>query len=199
MRCLALSVPIAFISLALAPSSHAVPSQEEWVQPSQRPPSTGEAGYSTEEALTGGWQTVEFFVHPNRSVRLPDGLPWMEYSARRISGERGQEGETTWATSRSCPALRNTLIWLTTLVAPRIEIAGISPPSADPAGRRPIRITADGLQTTVWGRGTQPDHTAYARVEISSNGGLIAEFGQAATRNLSACWRPEQPDLDAAE
>lgn len=151
------------------------------------------AGYETVEAFGGGWQTVQIFAAPNLDVRLPDGRPWIEFTARRTSGERNDQGVTTWASSRDCPALRNTLVWLSTLIAPRIEIPGISPSEAAPEGRRPITVTADGLQTTVWGRGTQPDYTAYTRVEISSNGGLIAEFGRAANANLAPCWRNEEP------
>lgn len=152
-----------------------------------------QGGYSTVEAITGDWQTVDFFTVPNRETRLPTGVPWIEYAARRVSGARGEAGQITWASSRDCPSLYNTLVWMTVLAAPRIEIAGVSPSEAEPSGRRPIRLTADGLGTTVWGRGTQPDHTMNTRVEVSSNGGLIAEFGRAATANLMSCWRLEQP------
>lgn len=151
------------------------------------------AGYETVEALSGRWQKVQVFIVPNLDVRLPDGRPWIEFTARRVAGERNEDGATEWTSSRDCPALRNTLVWLSTLVAPRIEIAGITPSEAAPEGRRPVTVTADGLQTTVWGRGTQPDYTAYTRVEISSNGGLIAEFGNAANANLASCWRREEP------
>lgn len=153
------------------------------------------AGFATEEAITGRWQSVEFSVHPNLAVRLPDGSPWMEYSARRLSGERGQAGESTWASSRSCPSMHNTLIWMSELIAPRIQIAGVSPPMSEPSGRRPMKMAADGLQTKVWGSGTQPDHTMGTRVEMSSNGGLIAEFGIAATANMADCWSNQAPDF----
>lgn len=153
------------------------------------------AGYTTIEALSERWQRVEIFFFANSDVHHPDGRPWIEHVARRTSGGPDEPGEVTWASSRECPALYNTLVWLSSLVAPRIEIAGVSPGEAASEGRRPISVTADGLDTTVWGRGTQPDHTAFTRVEISSNGGLIAQFGRAATENLAACWRPEQPGL----
>lgn len=151
------------------------------------------AGYETVHALDGDWQRVQIFAAPNLGVRLPDGRPWIEFAARRVSGERDESGAITWTSSRTCPALRNTLVWLTTLVAPRIEIGGITPSEADPEGRRPISIVADGLVTTVWGRGTQPDYTAFTRVEISRNGGLIAEFGRAASANLEPCWHSQEP------
>jgi len=154
------------------------------------------AGYTTVEALTERWQRIEIFFFANSNVRLPNNRPWIEYVARRTSGGSDEPGEVTWTSSRECPALYNTLVWLSTLVAPRIEIAGITPSEAAPEGRRPVSITADGLDTTVWGRGTQPDYTAFTRVEISSNGGLIAEFGQAATENLASCWSSRRPNMD---
>ncbi|HZV85833.1 MAG TPA: hypothetical protein VFF48_12680 [Brevundimonas sp.] len=79
------------------------------------------------------------------------------------------------------------------MVAPRIEVSGITPNEGAPEGRRPLSVVDNGLQTTVWGRGTQPDHIANTRVEISGNGGLIAQFGAAASRNLADCWRAERP------
>lgn len=152
-----------------------------------------QAGYRTVGALSGDWQVVDIFAVPNQAVRLPNGRPWIEYAARRSAGAGGTEGATTWASSRDCPALYNTLVWMAALVAPRIEIGGVSPGEAEPTGRRPLAMTLDGASTTVWGRGTQPDHSLNARVEMSSNGGLIAEFGRAATENLATCWRDEPP------
>lgn len=152
-----------------------------------------QGGYSTTDAMTGAWQTIDVFTVPNLERRLPTGMPWIEYLARRTSGGRGEAGQITWTSSRDCPALYNTLVWMTGLVAPRIEIAGVTPNEAEPEGRRPVRLVADGLETMVWGRGTQPDHTVNTRVEITSNGGLVAEFGRTATTNLMPCWRLEQP------
>ena len=195
MRHPALKAYAVLAALLALPHSATAASSLGSQDPSDPHRMSASAGFSTEEAVSGRWQTVEFFVHPNRSIRLPDGLPWIEYSARRVSGERGEPGEATWADSRSCPAMRNTLIWMTGLVAPQLEVPGISPPSADPVGRRPIRMTVDGLHTKVWGSGTQPDHTMGTRVEISSNGGLIAEFGLAATANLAGCWTSQEPDF----
>lgn len=154
-----------------------------------------QAGFRSAAALTGEWQVIDFFAVPNMEVRLPNGRPWIEYVARRQYGTDGDEGATSWATSRDCPSLYNTLVWMSVLIAPRIEIAGVSPGEAEPAGRRPITMIADGVTITVWGRGTQPDHTVNTRVEMSSNGGLIAEFGKAAKENLLPCWRPEPPML----
>jgi hypothetical protein len=151
------------------------------------------AGFRTEHALTGDWQIVDVYVKPNQAVRMPTGRPWIEYIARRSSGLTRESGSISWTSSRDCPALYNTLVWLTTLVAPRVEIAGVTPSEADPAGRRPVTIVADGLVTTVWGYGTQPDYVSHTRVEITSNGGLIAEFGRAATENLATCWTDAEP------
>ena len=153
------------------------------------------AGYRTVEALSERWQRVDVYFFVNPEVHLPNSRPWIEHVLRRTTGEAGGPGEVSWTSSRDCPALHNTLVWLSSLVAPRIEIAGIAPSEAAPEGRRPITLTADGLDTTVWGRGTQPDHTAFTRVEINSNGGLIAEFGRAATENLAGCWRPGRPNF----
>lgn len=153
------------------------------------------AGFQTVEALSEDWQRVDIYFVANPSIDLPNGRPWIEYVARRSAGKAAEGGSISWTSSRDCPALFNTLVWLTTLVAPRVEIPGVTPSEAEPAGRRPVTIFADGLQTTVWGHGTQPDYTAYTRVEISSNGGLIAEFGQAANTNLGACWASEEPKL----
>lgn len=157
------------------------------------------AGYSTVHALTGDWQSVNVYAVPNRQVLLPTGRPWIEYVARRAAGPRGGEGQVSWTSSRDCPALYNTLVWMTSLVAPRVEIAGVTPSDFEVAGRRPAIMMADGAEVTVWGRGAQPDNAVNTRIEMASNGGLLAEFGRAATENLSRCWRPEQPDLDAAE
>lgn len=149
------------------------------------------AGVSTENALTGEWQRLEFYTVPHPTLTTPDGRPWIEFVARRRTGRGGETDPSAFATSENCPELKNTLIWLTTLVAPRIELSGITPNESSPEGRRPIGVASDGLITTVWGRGTQPDYTANTRIELSSNGGLIAEFGQAAITNLRSCWRPE--------
>lgn len=149
------------------------------------------AGVSTENALTREWEKLEFFPIPHATLRTPDNRPWIEFAARRQSGRTGETDSISWTTTQTCPELRNTLIWLTTLVAPRIELSGVTPNESSPAGRRPIGVPLDGLITTVWGRGTQPDHTANTQVEITSNGGLIAEFGQAAVTNLKSCWRSQ--------
>ena len=126
---------------------------------------------------------------------MPNGRPSIEYVARRARLGEVNDLLVSWTSSRECEALENTLVWMTFLTPPRIEIAGITPGEADPAGHRPLMSYADGLQTTVWGRGTQPDHTLNTRVEMSSNGGLIAEFGRAANKNLESCWTEAQPDL----
>ncbi len=183
---------VAAITLGCAACA-AGPVGAQQVQGSEHQGKRADAGYSTTDALTGAWQTVEIFAFPNPDLRLPTGRPTIQYVARRSSGEAGQAGTTTWTRSSDCPALYNTLVWMTVLVAPRIEIAGVSPNEAEPAGRRPVTVSTDGLTTTVWGRGTQPDHTANTRLEMSSNGGLIADFGRAATDNLSQCWRSEEP------
>lgn len=149
------------------------------------------AGFTTLDAHSNTRESVEIFIRPRRDVRLPNGLPWIDFVARHTVSSVGQE-QTTWTNSEDCPALRNTLIWLTTLVAPRIEIPGISPIESSPEGRRPRAVAEDGLQTLVWGRGSQPDHIANTRVEIESNGGLVAQFGRAARDNLASCWRPEE-------
>jgi outer membrane lipoprotein-sorting protein len=114
------------------------------------------AGFTTHDAQTDAQESVEIFIKVRREVRLPDALPWIDFVARRQS-TGGEDGKTTtWASSEDCPALRNTLIWLTTLVAPRIEIPGITPNEGSPDGRRPRGVTEDGLQTLVWGRGPSP-------------------------------------------
>lgn len=165
------------------------------LQPQEPPPTrvnglTAVAGYLVRDTHSNVQESVEIFIRPRQEIRLPNGSPWIEFVARRnVVGDSGEE--TTWANSQDCPALRNTLIWLTTLVAPRIEIPGISPSESSPDGRRPRTVVEDGLQTLVWGRGTQPDHIANTRVEIESNGGLVAQFGRAARDNLASCWRPE--------
>lgn len=153
------------------------------------------AGFSTREPFSGDWQVVDIFAVPDPQVRDPYGRPVIEHVARRRSGIRGSPGDITWATTRDCASLRNTLIWMTVLVAPRIEISGVNPSEAEPAGRRPITATADGLYTVVWGRGSQPDHSLNAEVRVASNGGLIADFGRAASANLEPCWQPDEPDL----
>jgi hypothetical protein len=147
------------------------------------------AGYSTTHALTREWQTVDIYAVPNPDIRLLDGRPSIDYVARRTS----HRGSIEWASSKDCLPLRNTLIWMSALIAPRIEIPGIAPGEAEPAGRRPITVYADGLVTTVWGRGTQPDHTQDTQVQIRSNGGLVADFGRAANGNLELCWRSDEP------
>ena len=164
-----------------------------WAQGAESPErvegSAAVAGFSIRDSQTGVIESIDVFIKPRRDLQLPDGAPWIDFAARRhVTSAAGGEA-TTWASSEDCPALRNTLIWLTTLVAPRIEIPGITASEASHEGRRPRSVTEDGFQITVWGRGTQPDHIANTRVEISSNGGLVAEFGRAAQANLAACWR----------
>lgn len=147
------------------------------------------AGFSIRDPHTGAIESIDVFIKPRRDLQLPDGAPWIDFVARRQMASAAAGETTTWASSEDCPALRNILIWLTTLVAPRIEIPGITASEASHEGRRPRSVTEDGFQITVWGRGTQPDHIANTRVEISSNGGLVAEFGRAAQANLATCWR----------
>lgn len=181
-----LLLPAALALIALADAADAQSRDDAYRSFDNQP----DAGVSIEHALSGEWQRIEFFAVPHPTLRLPDGRPWIGFAARRWSGRPDEPMAMSWTTPDECPALRNTLVWLTTLVAPRIEIPGITPNEASPEGRRPKTVTEDGLQTSVWGRGTQPDHIANTRVEISSNGGLIAEFGRAARDNLAPCWRP---------
>ena len=157
------------------------------------PAPRGQAGYSTTHALTGVWRRVEVYTRPSASLRLPSGRPWLEHVVRSQSGIEGGAETVEWTTSADCPALGNILIWMGALVAPRIDIPGIAPDEAAPEGRRPLTMYADGLSTTVWGYGVQPDHTANTRVEITSNGGLIAQFGRAANEALEPCWSTARP------
>ena len=156
----------------------------------------GGAGYEAEGALPREWEGVSFFSVVSPVVRIPDGSPWVEYVARREyrlgDGERGIQ----WAHSRSCPALRNIVSWVTQLSPPAIEVTGISPRDRQPEGRRPRLFVADGLSVTVWGWGTQADNTAGTYVEFRSNGGAIAAFGAAARDSLRPCWSTTQPEAD---
>ena len=155
------------------------------------------AGYSTVHSLHGDWQRVDFYVVVDREVRLPNGLPWISHVARRVSGASADDpGVVTWARSETCPALHNSLVWMTNLISPRIEISGITPRTVGAEGVdgvRPTRMIADGQQVTIWGRGAQPDNTVFSRVEMSSNGGMIADFAKAATENMAECWTGEAP------
>jgi hypothetical protein len=196
MRSLApTSLATAFVILALPSAVTAQKPQHPDVPAPTFNGTRSVAGFRTVEALSGEWQVVDFFAIPNSGVQLPNGRPWTEYVARRRGGAANSEGDVSWTSSRDCRALYNTMVWISALVAPRIEIPGVSPSEAEPAGRRPITITADGVNTTVWGRGTQPDHTLNTRIEMSSNGGLIAQFGRGATENLAPCWRSQVPTM----
>lgn len=161
-------------------------------QPGHGPTPGAVAGFENRSALTPDWETVEIFVVPNREVRLPNGRPLIEHVARRTSGSLAQP---TWTTSRDCPALSNVMIWMTTLTPPRIEITGVTPSEFAPEGRRPLTIGRDGVETTVWGAGTQPDHVVNSGVEMRSRAGLIAEFGRAASESLARCWTATRPDM----
>ena len=150
------------------------------------------AGFENRAALTSDWEAVEIFVVPNHHIRLPNGRPLIEHVAKRTTGPSAQ---TSWATTRDCPALHNVMVWMTTLTPPRIEITGVTPSEFEPEGRRPLAIGRDGVETTVWGAGTQPDHVVNSGVEMRSRAGLIAEFGRAASDSLSRCWTSTRPDM----
>lgn len=151
------------------------------------------AGFETEGALNREWDGVALYAVADPSVRMPTGFRWTEYVARREHRLENGTNEVTWANSKDCPALRNVVVWLTELAAPRIEVPGIAFGGPATESRRPRVVVADGLSVTVWGRGTQADNVAGTYVEMRSNGGAIAEFGAAALAGLRSCWRTQQP------
>lgn len=166
------------------------------LQPGYAPGPRAVAGFENRAALTSDWEAVEIFVVPNHQVRLPNGRPLIEHVARRTSGPSTQ---TEWTTSRDCPALHNIMVWMTTLTPPRVEITGITPSEFEPEGRRPLAIGRDGVETMVWGAGTQPDHVVNSGIEMRSRAGHIAEFGRAASESLEPCWTTGRPDMLPAE
>ncbi len=154
------------------------------------------AGFEIEPSHSDTWEAVGFYAVVHATVRLPDGLPWIEYVARREYRDETGQTAVFWASSITCPSVRNLLAWLTELSPPRIEIAGVTPRNVMPDGARPRTYMADGDVVTIWGRGTQPDNAAATSVEVKSNAGAVASFGRAARSSLASCWTGTEPPVD---
>lgn len=137
--------------------------------------------------------TSPAFVVVFFSRTLSDGrVGW--YALRREMG--GPEaGTTLWSSGSDCPALYAALDWLSDLAPPDIAINGLRrlPEGSRPYEMRPRRgPVADGPTYWVSGSGWGPDQSL-VQLSMTSTGGYVADWGEATTRHLSTCWRPERP------
>ncbi|HEX8570999.1 MAG TPA: hypothetical protein VF699_13905 [Caulobacteraceae bacterium] len=150
------------------------------------------SGFSTSD--TGGWSIVAVFTEYDRTRVHPDGRPSAWWIARRTSGsDLRKEVAVVWADSRRCPELSAALYTMTELAAPRVQVDGMAPHFTQPHPPRMPWPTFDGTTYTIWSeRGLQPGFRPGA-VEMSSNGGIIAQWGEETVKALAPCWRSEPP------
>ncbi|HWQ86016.1 hypothetical protein [Brevundimonas sp.] len=157
------------------------PPQDNLVSSSVRhEPSDGVfvGGYSVERS--GLWVT-EFYSRQGGG--LPGDVP--AYFARRALNTPEGPDQIRWAVSESCPEMKDVLGGLSDLPALAIRVPGISAYSSLlPTGP----MTMDGASYAVWGNGRQADG-AFVSMTMSSGGGAIARFVEAADRQMADCWK----------
>lgn len=99
-----------------------------------------------------------------------------------------------WAAAEDCPAIYGLLDWLDGVDIPSIRTGVSQPPGAlervgdEPTPRRAMHAPAH----TIEGRGRSPDFD-FPWVSITSNGGYVAQWGEAVREHLEPCWREERP------
>lgn len=134
-------------------------------------------GYSVDQS--GVWIT-EFY---SRQDGFPSEAP--SYFARRALSTPAGPEQIRWAASESCPAMKDVLGGLSDLPAVAIRVPGMSVYSS----LLPMApVTMDGASYTIWGNGRQADG-AFVSMTMSSGGGAIARFVEAADRQMADCWK----------
>lgn len=134
-------------------------------------------GYSVDRS--GVW-TTEFY---SRQGGHTNGAP--SYFARRALSTPAGPEHVRWAASESCPAMKDVFGGLNDLPAVAIRVPGMSAYSS----LLPIApVTIDGASYTIWGNGRQVDG-AFVSMTMSSGGGAIARFVEAADRQMADCWK----------
>lgn len=126
------------------------------------------AGYTNEGVLPG---------QPSRS----------RFVARQVERTVDAPDRVYWAESDRCPALIDRLRTLEALSAPQIKILNDELPSVLPV------IVLHGTGWLIWSREALQDGRYPSYVEMSSNAGAIAEWGQASRVALTNCWSETEP------
>lgn len=110
----------------------------------------------------------------------------VRFVARRTGGGARTFG-TTWADSRTCPALVERLRSL-----PQLSARFLAP---EVLQRSPsVLLVLDGTDFTLWSRGLTLTPASSATVEITQNYGPVADWGHATDVSLEGCWSPTPPE-----
>lgn len=134
-------------------------------------------GYSVDRS--GLWVTEFYSRQGGRSGDVP------AYFARRALSTPIGLDQIRWADSESCPEVKDVLGGLNDLPAVAIRVPGMSTYSS----LSPIApMIMDGASYAVWGNGRQADGS-FVNVTMSSTGGAIATFVEAADRSMAGCWK----------
>lgn len=134
-------------------------------------------GYSVDRS--GVW-TTEFFSRQGGRAGDPPA-----YFARHALSTPNGPDQVRWAVSESCPAMKEVLAGLSDLPAVAIRVPGMSTYSS----LLPMAaLRMDGASYAIWGNGRQADGS-FVNVTMSSGGGAIATFVEAADRHLADCWK----------
>ena len=125
------------------------------------------------------------------SAGAPAGRPTRpRFVAQKISVRAGETARSEWTNSDQCPALMEIVRSYERLEPPRIVIMGLRWPPAVP------KIALDGTMWTIWARQTYQPNDFPADVSMTSNAGVIEQWGREATDDLEACWTADEPAED---
>ncbi len=105
--------------------------------------------------------------------------------ARLVERTRGQPDKTRWTDSDSCPSMMPAFARLQ-----QIEPFKIVPPGVR-GGASELMI--DGNHYQVHAHGFWPQADQNGEIELSSNGGPVADWVEDALKVLAPCWRDQPP------
>ncbi|WP_292070184.1 hypothetical protein [Brevundimonas sp. UBA7534] len=146
-----------------------------------------------------GWRWSHPFEDATGSVTVfaertaegaPPGQPTRPvFIARQVERVSGDPEAVRWADSDGCPALLRLMHDFEALRVPSTVIPGLTWPPRFPV------VTLDGTVWTIWTRDAQQGDRSTAYVQMSSNAGEIAAWGQRSREALSGCWSDDQPSI----
>lgn len=122
---------------------------------------------------------------------LPAGRPTRpRYVAMQASTRIDEPEQRAWTNSDQCPALMDIVRSYERLEPPRIRVSGLH--WSPTLSKRRLH----GTWWTIWARQTgQPDEFP-SDITMTSNAGMIEEWGSSARAMLADCWTPQEPASD---
>lgn len=141
------------------------------------------AGASKDVALGGPRITLRLFTRYDPEAKRPGFVISGVFEAQLT-----REPSLRWASSRDCPALRDRMVALSELQAPRPYVGGLDD--------QPPALTTDGAVYRLWSSASRYGDRGVDAYEmrISSNHGTpLAEWTDETLKALGPCWRDAPP------